>query len=93
MILPDASLPMLEPRVEVVTYHARTSARIEGVVSCDKTDLCHCQNTRNSLCFLRYSLLYTSKRPKVATSDTDHAQNCCQEQDPEIFEDREDSTA
>lgn len=39
MILPDASLPRLEPSVDVVTYHARTSDLVVGVVSCDTIDL------------------------------------------------------
>lgn len=39
MIRPDASLPMLEPSVDIVTYHANTSARVVGVVSCERTDL------------------------------------------------------
>ena len=39
MIRPDTSLPILDPSVDVVTYHARTSDLVEGVVNCDKTDL------------------------------------------------------
>jgi hypothetical protein len=38
MTRPEASLPILEPSVEVVTYQASTSARVDGVVSCEMID-------------------------------------------------------
>jgi hypothetical protein len=45
MILPEASLPMLDPRAEMVTYQANTSALVDGVVNWDKTDLYGVLNT------------------------------------------------
>ena len=39
MTRPEVSLPKLDPNVDVVTYHAKTSARVFGVVSCERTDL------------------------------------------------------
>lgn len=39
MIRPEASLPIDDPSVDVVTYHASTSDLVDGVVSCDITDL------------------------------------------------------
>ena len=72
MILPDASLPRLDPSVAVVTYHARTSDLDFGVVSCDKTDLCLISATRNFDILARNLLLYASKRAKVTPSDANH---------------------
>lgn len=39
MILPEASLPAVDPRAERVTYQARTSALEDGVVIWDNMDL------------------------------------------------------
>ena len=39
MIRPEASLPIDVPSVETVTYHARTSDRVDCVVRCERTDL------------------------------------------------------
>lgn len=92
MILPDTSLPILEPSVAVVTYQARTSALVEGVVNCDRTDLWRRQGLPSHSAS-QHLLLYASERPKVSTCHTDHPQNGCKEEDPEIFEDCEGGAA
>lgn len=75
MSRPDASLPKDEPKVDVVTYHARTSDLVVGVVSCDNTDLQLlisidiCDELGRS-----DSLFYTPKRTKVAACHTNDPQ-------------------
>lgn len=107
MIRPEASLPALDPSVDVVTYHASTSARVEGDVSCESIDLevkikrtvsqSICQNMQLSLekpeRGNRDLLFNTSKRTKISTGDTDNTQDGGEQQDPEILEDGEDEAA
>ena len=95
---PDVSLPTLDPKVEVVTYQARTSDRVEGVVSCESIDLTCGVSPANDHSSSRvrlpkgmapgtgeHSLLDTSKWPKVAAGDADHPHNRREKQDPEIL--------
>lgn len=49
MSLPETSLPRVEPRAEVVTYHANTSALVDGVVSWDNTDLSYSKDSPSNL--------------------------------------------
>ena len=90
---PDASLPIDEPSVDVVTYHARTSDLVEGVVSCDSTDLILVSAHTTTRVFVDVdSLLNTPEWSKVASGNTNHTQDSGHQQDPEVLKHRKDKT-
>ena len=101
MIRPDASLPKLEPIAEIVTYHARTSALVLGVVSWDSTDLEYLLALKVVTSVLqltpRYFEMVQNRHLRAEltyvwakillghTCDTDHAHHRSHEQDQEVL--------